>query len=60
MTWQTGGMIVGAIAVVYGLFVAFGTASMPERTKSRVVTVGAFVVLAGAIGLFLLPLLRVY
>lgn len=60
MSWQTGGMIVGALAVVYGMLVAFGTGGMDERTRSRVVNGGAVALLVAAVLLFLLPLLEVY
>lgn len=60
MSWQTGGMIVGAVAVAYGLGVAFLTNRMDARTRSRFVNVGALVVLVLALLLFLLPLIGVY
>lgn len=60
MDWRLGGTITGAVAVAYGLLVAFGTGGMSPQARSRVVMTGAMVVLACAVLLFLLPLMEVY
>lgn len=60
MTWQLGASIVGAVAVVYGLLISFGLRGVAPATRSRVVKIGALIILVLAGVLVLLPLLKVY
>lgn len=60
MTWQLGGLIVGALAVCYGFIVAFGLRNATPKTRSTVVTGGAVLLLILGVLLVLLPLLGVY
>lgn len=60
MSWQAGGMIVGAVAVAYGLAVAFLAERMDENLRGKFVMGGALVVLALTVFLFLLPIAGVY
>lgn len=52
--------IVGVVAVCYGFLISFGLRGVAPATKSRVVLVGAAVILILAVALVLLPLLKVY
>lgn len=46
MSWNTIGMILGVIAVIYGLLVAFGARTLTAERKRRVVLGGAgFIIL---------------
>ena len=60
MNWQLGGSIVGVLAVVYGLSVAFLARRFEPRTRQQFVVGGALVILVAGILLWLLPLLEVY
>lgn len=59
-TWQLGGLIVGALAVVYGVGLQqYGDRLTPEN-KRKVSQIGGLALLVLAVLLFLLPLLGVY
>lgn len=60
MSWELGVSIVGVIAVCYGFLISFGLRGVAPATKSRVVLVGAAIILILAVALILLPLLKVY
>lgn len=60
MNWQLGGSIVGALAVAYGLAVAFLARRLEPRARQQFVIGGALVILLAGILLWLLPLLEVY
>ncbi|GMA39616.1 hypothetical protein [Mobilicoccus caccae] len=55
MDWQQGGMIVGALAVLYGLLVAFGLQRVSLSTRNMVVNGGAIVLLGLLVVLVFLP-----
>lgn len=59
MDWQQGGMIVGALAVLYGLLVAFGLQRVSLSTRNMVVNGGAIVLLGLLVVLVFLPLMGV-
>lgn len=58
MNPYVGGIIVGALGLIYGLIAGNSTfrSTKPEAHK-RFSAIGAFVLLAGFLGLFLLPLI---
>ena len=60
MPWELGVSIVGVVAVCYGFLISFGLRGVAPATKSRVVLVGAGIILILAVALILLPLLKVY
>ena len=60
MPWELGVSIVGVVAVCYGFLISFGLRGVAPATKSRVVLVGAAIILILAVALILLPLLKVY
>ena len=57
MTWQTGGVIVGVLGVLYGLAVAFVGPRLDPQSRNRLTNWGAIALLVVAIPLFFIPFL---